>query len=256
MTVSPEQITDLMNGITELKGFFEAERTELEAARQNLKAQIGYTMFFSGTVDAANADPDPDDGGTFATVKALIDKAPMGALVRVKLMAGQTYDLDANIGVGNRLVRIQKEGAAANPVIRSVPYVNGTENYSYWFVLEGGEIVFNDIDIDLSVPKADPAYGWSIGRAALVTWNEGFASRVGFSGGTVTGADNRGLVTGRVGNAVSLSLYDCTFDGACHALVDAANTAAVIGKTSVLFQNGATLTDGGLWDTANTYIRN
>jgi hypothetical protein len=245
MATSTEQVTQLIQSFTDLKTFFQGERGRLEQARRDLLLAVESAMYFSGTVDPDNADPDPQDGGTFASLKDLVNASPDGAYVRATLISGRVYEMTENVAVNGRVLRIEKSGTAANPVIKPQPYEIGASNYSRYFTLQGGEIIFDEVDIDLSAPAANPANPFNVARACMVTYVEGASARVGLNSCKVTGADGRGLISVRAGTAAFVSIYNGTFDGSTYIVTDAAYGTAVIAKHSLTLANGAAIADGG-----------
>lgn len=246
MPSTQQQLDDLILASTELKAVFEAERTHWETARTNLEALLVDRMNFTGTVDADNADPAPGDGGVFPSITALVDAAPRGAHVTIRLLSGRVYDMATSVHAYNRTLHIVKEGAAADPILRPQPYVNGDKNYSAYFRMRGGEIMFENIELDVSTAKADGALDWQIPRACVVSFEEGASARVGMKGGKLTGADGRGLITLNGAVNAAVSLFDCELSGATFAVCDAASGTARIAKQSLTLTGAAALADGGV----------
>lgn len=246
MATSTEQINQLIQGYTDLKVFFEGERAAIETARSDLVGTVKAQMEFSGSVDPNNPDVNPSDGGVFASIADVVAASPHGATVEITLMAGEVYTLGQVVDIENRCVRFRKLGAAANPIIRPTAYVQAELNYSYYFLVRGGEIFFDGVDIDVSGAKADINLPWSPGRASIVTFQRGSSVRVAMNRGTLFGDGGRGLVSISGGTSAIISLNEATFDGACYVAVNASNGAAVIGRYAVTLSNGAAIADGGV----------
>ena len=227
-----------------------ARQDAYDALAHNLEGVVRAQMGFGGTVDPDAVAPDPIDGGTFRSIGALIEAAPAGAVVRVRLRAGKTHPVEADIALEGRRVAIYPtgEGAAegAAPVLRFGAYASDTHNSLYGFAPgnRDGQVSIRGCEIRLPTEKADAALPWSVHRALCVP-HAPQRHRLGLRECTVTGAQGLSLVSANGGGLAELRLHTVVLDGAIYGVSNAASGCALICHNILTLQNGAALRDGG-----------
>ena len=219
---------------------------QYDALANDLKGVIRSEAAFEATVDPDVENPVGGDGGTYNSLRGLIDGSPKGSLVFANLAAGKTHYLDANIGLAGRKLFIRKAGVGDRPVLTpNVAVTAGSNECKRFTDLNGGLISISDVDVTMP-PKVDEALGWHAFYYCLV---ENYLSpsvdmRLNLSkfttdtGGTLVSA-NRGTI-------VNMSLHDATIDGPGFAVKQVGGWGvALIAKRAVTLLNGASLQQGG-----------
>lgn len=252
MSTSAEQITDLIQAGNAWQGqannLLEDRRDHQQAyaaLANDLEGVVRAQMTFSGTVDANDPAPTGLDGGTFNTIKKLVDASPRGAYVQLSLVAGQVHDIDAPIIVCNRSLFFIREGTGAAPIIRPIAYLAASnENYLNGFSILGtGSIMAQDVRIELTAAKPDVAYPWAPGRRALIVPHRSGLAHLGLKNCTVWGTEQACLVNGNGAHTAIVGLADVTLTGSVFAVGSA--SIALVNQSSLTLLNGAALTDGG-----------
>ncbi|QBR35760.1 hypothetical protein ETW23_05985 [Leisingera sp. NJS201] len=242
---STELLTSATTALQAAADAYNARVDEISAKMNDLRGIVGDEMTFIGYVTPNEVNPTRVDGGTFLSIKEVIDASPDAANVHVYLPSDATFQLDVNIATGRRLVQIRKDGAGANPILQPVPYLNVANNYSRYFFSRAGAIIFNEVDLDLTLPAVDGGTPFIVARASVVTYDSAMPAVVAVINATVTGiGDGRGVVGIGVGAMAQLGLSNVTLDNAT-GIAGAANGVAIVSQQAVTLVNGGVLNDGG-----------
>ena len=252
-------IADINNAATAMnqlkaryEGFLDGADDQI-AARQaaydglagNLINVVNGQMYFTVTVDPDEPNPAVNqDGGTFTTIKAAIEAAPMGSAVLVYLKAGKTHQIASTVFVKNRDIVVVKSGAGDNPVIAPAAGSNGASNYLSCLRFDPGATL-RMVDVDIQFPpKIEEALPWNSDKA-LIGYHPGATTVLELVRSVVTGTGGLALTSAATGVRVGLTLNTVTLDGDITAVTSANFGVSLIGKHAVTLLNGAAITDGG-----------
>lgn len=231
--------------ITEIDGRVDQAEGEYAALAVSLKGVVNAQMAFSGTVDPDNPAPTNIDGGTFNTIKALVDAAPAGAFVTCYLISDKTYTLSQNIGFTNQFLFFRKSGGGADPILDVPAFETDAHNNIYAFVPYGVcGVKFHDIDLRLPTAEPNPAKPWSSARS-IVQYQVGMPIAVALSASTVTGGIagvNLGVMSNNGAGTSFFAMWVSTLDGPIFGVVDAGTGVTTVAKSAATFANGAAAT--------------
>lgn len=182
MTTSTAQIAALIASNTELKAFFEGERSLLKTARENLPALLEVLLY----VDEVNglAGGDGTLAAPFATVDAAINSLKPGQTANIRALSDITMRKSRMV----TSINVQIQGFASDasaPQQRSLAFLGEATNragYAPGFdVRVGGFFAFMNLNITM------PASGVSYGpfRAIGTTLINLFNCSISGAGGTV-----------------------------------------------------------------------
>lgn len=215
------------------------------ALANNLKGVVGNLMSFSGTVDPDDPAPTNVDGGTFKTMRALVDAAPSGAYITCRLMADKSYDLNQSIAITNQHLFIRKIGGGADPILNVLPYETDAHNNINAIVPNGVcGVKFHDIDIRLPTAEPNPAKPWSSARS-IVQYQVGMPVAVALSSSEVSGGIagvNLGVMSNSGAGTSFFAMWTSTLDGPIYGVVDANTGVTTVAKSAATFANGAAAT--------------
>lgn len=260
MATSTEQITDLISGYTDLKGYFEGQKPQWDAGvadaqaayaalSGNLKGVIGTQMLFTAIVDPDELAPTNVRGGTFNTLKALVDAAPRGSTVISQGVEGAVINITEHIELAGKRLVLQTQGAA-NAVTKAIYRFNafddGVSNYLYHIACDDGasvEIQYAEVRVlgraDGALPWADSgkfAIGQVAGRGTL---------SVGVAQCVVTVADGNALMSPHQGCVLSLASFGATVSGAGFVVGQVSTGVVLVSVKSMTLSSGAAVLDGG-----------
>lgn len=124
-------------------------------------------------VDAVDGD-DSNDGSEsapFKTIKRAVNSIPVGGVGTIVLASGQSFDIDYNIYVENKCIRIQSD-RSNRAVLNFHSYLTDYGNTVYQFQLQRiGWLEFDGVNINLPL-KVDSGQGWYLFSAIR---NTGYA---------------------------------------------------------------------------------
>lgn len=224
-----------------------ARQAAYDALATDLRGVVGSEMQFNGTVDPDVA-PTNVEGGTFATIKSLIDAAPEGARVVAGLKAGVTHTIDDDVNLRSHHVYLYKAGDGANPVINHLAWTDGSYNHLRKFVPYGlCSIRAYQVDFQLPTASADATKAWSAARS-IMHYQLGMPSWFGLNYCTVNGGIpgiGLGVMTASGGGAPSLGLYQSTLDGPIYGVSYASAGTPTIAASATTYANGAAAHQGG-----------
>lgn len=242
----------------ELLAYFQGQRDQFQADVGQAQADyaalgndligiVGQQMAFTGTVNPDEANPTNIDGGTFTSLRALINAAPCGAYVRAALADDKIHEIEENITIIGKAVEVARAGGgAARPILTPRALVSGGVNQTKRFTQPmGGVLVFSSIDIVMP-PKVDAALPWNSFYNVLVDSSLAPAASVRLNGSNFSGQDGAGVVTCNRGTHVNLSVYNATLDGAVVGVLHVGGWGtAIISTQGMTLANGAVAHSGG-----------
>ncbi|WP_341204784.1 hypothetical protein [uncultured Sulfitobacter sp.] len=215
-----------------------------DALSGNLKGVVNSQMEFTAFVDPDTVAPTNVDGGTFLTVDAAINAAPVGAFVSVFLASGKVHALQAAVFLKNRMVHLRKSGAGADPIMRFDPYIGSGANYLLGFSFGFGG-AFRSTEIEYQIgPKLDDALPWAA-QSSIFSYSNGGVAKITLEKGKVTGSDGRSVANCVNGMTVHLALFGVEFDGIIYGVSSVDSGVATISVSNFTLSNGALLNSGG-----------
>ncbi len=212
-------------------------------------------MNFSGTVDPDDPAPTNENNGTFNSIGDLVQAAPNGARVAVRLEPGKVHEITADVVTENRSLYVYRRDYWARPndppaIIKPTVYVSGGANRLAQIKNLTGSILLSQVDIDLSGAKEHAWLPFSTTGGSLFGFSHGGVRNIGLWGCNVSGPaslDNgdhaRNLVTGIGAQIVTLAISACSFSGNVTALGHANASVAVVSHNDTTLQGGAALVD-------------
>jgi len=237
-----------------LAAFYNTEKAKVDgiaaqynALAANLKGVIKSELSFAA--DWRPSQPNnPVNGGSFQSLYSLINAAPNGAYVLVKMYADEQYVLDEGIFVINKHVRLlgQNGTSEVNRPSLDCPSAdsgNYTSFVGQFHLYGSASIRFENINILLDAKKASP---WSNQRSIVNPYaTAGGSYAASMRNVKVSGSDGSAVVRTHVGGIVNFSSYLLELDGdisACYGL-----------SGILLISNYAlTLTNGAVAQVGNT----
>ncbi len=211
----------------------------------NLRGVVADEMHWVATVDPAAVEVTGNDG-TYQTIKAAIDDAPRGGMITLNIAEGVQLTLaDQITSVKAQHVRL----VSANPSDKSrlifPTYVNNAVNngYNRFSLLYNAHISLIDLELELQA-KSDPALPWASNGAAPFQPNFGQMGSITLEDCEVFGSDGGGLINAYQ-SALTVSMRNCTFDGAFSGIVNGQNGTINLAYDNITLLNGAALRTGG-----------
>lgn len=182
MATSTEQITDLINGYTDLKAYFEDWRGGMERAKNNLIDFVFTTIY----VDETSGLPGNDGSleAPFATLDDAIESLDAGQGADIRLLSNVTWSRRQwrvqsfirltgwNAATGNTFTRTVTFADVAENSTGQVPGITGTGFCG---------VRFTDLDVVLSGGAIDGAHFSSGGFMAVAFRNSSLSGTVGVS---------------------------------------------------------------------------
>ncbi|EEB85844.1 hypothetical protein [Roseobacter sp. GAI101] len=256
MVTTVEEVAALIDAYTELKAYFDGQKSrwdgELDVARASygellgdLNAVFPGKMFFSVTVDPTLQEYSNVNGGTFATIKEAVNASPVGSFVRIYLPYGTEHIINDNIYVWGRTLTFEgkNSGLVDRPIIRLGFSSSATHTYRCRFVEAFGcALKFNNIDIrpDAHDPTNPQLHTPS---EALVSSGGPDIVSLGFRASILSGDGGFALLAGHYGAFPTLTIHASTLDGNVYGVRGFRAGVGNIGTSALTLTNGAALTD-------------
>lgn len=121
MATSAEQINDLIGGYTDLKGYFEGVRGQINADLNAAENRVGDTnrSFFVDQVNGNDANDGASSATPLKTLAAAVSKSVWGGRLTIKLMSDYVMDNQVSFRTGS--VRIQSDTSG---VLRNITFAD------------------------------------------------------------------------------------------------------------------------------------
>lgn len=240
---SQNALTARINAFMDGLGDIEDRLETFDGLAENLVDVVRRQMHFVGTVDPDIAEPTGVSGGTFQTLKQLVDAAPVGASVEARLVAGKTHLMASDITLISKFLLITKAGAGANPVLKpSMNLTTGQNMFARFSVQYTSSSIFLfSVNVDLTAPKVDAGLPWFPNNALIQSGYGGVIS-VGAYACSITSDDSNKF--GVYGQNVALGLTSITLNGAFSFTKVSAGQVLSIARSNVTLNGGATIFNG------------
>ncbi len=229
-----------------------AHQQAYQALSENLKGVISGENHFSASVDRNDPAPSNENGGTFNSLRDLVNAAPSGSYIDASLVGGGTHEMDGIVYLHNQFLRVRSVGATAT--LKPLGFVSGGFNFMSHFVMRGSEVHIDNTSVNLVLEKADEALPWNSAKKALFQSVSAGSSSFALDGCTVTGTEGASLGSCVSTQAVNARLRNVTLDGAIFGVNNISQGVAQIAQSSVTLSNGASLFSDGLPDNPNLSV--
>ena len=205
----------------------------------NVADNVTKLMDFRATWDptAPNA---PGYGGSYQSLKDLVDATPDGAVVTVDMVGTVAYSLTEFVDVNKR--RLQIFGNGATVTVPTVPFRTTDNALGGGFLANGGKIDMTDLNWDFGA-ELPGTTGWREPRG-LVSGAAPAARLFKCSFVSQSALMNRVAVCEQVGGCSSnIEVTVCSFSGlmSVTGLLNWSTSGAVLLGSALTFTNGAVL---------------
>jgi len=251
---------DAMNTLTtRMNGFWDGidadvatRQAAYDALAANLDLVADHRLYFQVTLDPDEVAPTSGYDGVYNDLQAIINDAPIGSHIRVKMAAAKVFETSGYVvmKMHTTLEFFGVDGSAppgGEPRLKFGAVLFGGNNLLQYIRPDTGcKIIFRSVFVELPA-KIDAGQPWIVPHS-FTGWFNGIQSAFEFYNSRVFGSDaTLSLISNFVGGIVSVSVHNTEIDTV--NLVDAAYGIALIAHYSPTLTNGGTLQTGGVLGT-------